>query len=155
MGALLLVGIILLVVGIAVVSVIATIASVVFGTVMWLVLLPFRIIFWGLKLAVVAVAGVVGLGLFLALGIACWRVSGRLIRASRDRPNLVWAGNLARASQVSLVGFAVGGTFVNIAYWELPYYEIIILMAAHHLASGVAPELGQGTVEPRVLEASR
>jgi probable O-glycosylation ligase (exosortase A-associated) len=99
--------------------------------------------------------GYVGLGLFLALGIACWRASGRLVHASRDRPDLVWADNLARATQVSLVGFAVGGTFVNIAYWELPYYEIIILMAAHHLASGVAPELGQGTVEPRVLEASR
>ena len=69
MGALLLVGIILLVVGIAAVSVIATLASLVFGTVIWLVLLPFRIIFWGLKLAFVAVAGVVGLGLFLAVAI--------------------------------------------------------------------------------------
>jgi len=99
--------------------------------------------------------GYVGLGLFLALLIACWRLSGRLVRASRDRPDLLWADNLARATQVSLVGFAVGGTFVNIAYWELPYYEMIILMAAHRLASGVAPELGQGSVEPRALEASR
>ena len=93
--------------------------------------------------------GYVGLGLFLALVIACWRVSGRLIRASRDRPDLLWADNLARATQVSLVGFAVGGAFVNIAYWELPYYEIIILMAAYGLASGVEPESRQGTAEPK------
>ena len=99
--------------------------------------------------------GYVGLGLFLALVFACWRVSGRLIRASRDRPDLVWVDNLARATQVSLVGFAFGGAFVNIAYWELPYYEMIILMAAHCLASGVALQSRQGGVEPKVLEASR
>jgi probable O-glycosylation ligase (exosortase A-associated) len=99
--------------------------------------------------------GYVGLGLFLALVLVCWRVSGRLIRASRDRPDLLWADNLARATQVSLVGFAVGGAFVNISYWELPYYEMVILMAAHRLVSGVAPQLGQGVTEPRVLEASR
>lgn len=93
--------------------------------------------------------GYVGLGLLFALGIAAWRLSRKLIHASRDRPDLVWAGNLARASQVSLVGFAVGGTFVNITYWELPYYDIIILMAAHRLASGVTPESIQGTVEPK------
>jgi len=91
--------------------------------------------------------GYVGFGLFLALGIACWMVSRRLIHASRARPDLVWAGDLARASQVSLVGFAVGGAFVNIAYWELPYYEIVVLMAAHRLASGGAPKWGQGKVE--------
>jgi probable O-glycosylation ligase (exosortase A-associated) len=93
--------------------------------------------------------GYVGLGLFLALGIAVWRLAAELVRVSRGRPDLAWTGNLARASQVSLVGFAVGGMFVNIAYWELQYYEIIILMAAHRLASGVAPASAQGTVEPK------
>ena len=95
--------------------------------------------------------GYVGFGLFFALGIACWMVSRRLIHASRDRPDLLWAGDLARASQVSLVGFAVGGAFVNIAYWELPYYEMVILMAAYQLASGVAPKWGQGTVESKPI----
>ena len=93
--------------------------------------------------------GYVGLGLLLALGIAVWRLSAKLIHAGGDRPDLVCAVNLARASQVRLVGFAFGGTFVNITYWELPYYEIIILMAAHRLASGVAPESVQDTVRPK------
>jgi probable O-glycosylation ligase (exosortase A-associated) len=95
--------------------------------------------------------GYVGLGLFLALGIACWATSRRLIAAGRARPDLVWAGDLARAIQVSLVGFAVGGAFVNIAYWELVYYEIVVLMAAHGLASGVASSAGQGTLEPKPI----
>jgi probable O-glycosylation ligase (exosortase A-associated) len=93
--------------------------------------------------------GYVGLGLFIVLGIACWTASRGLIRASRDHPDLVWAGDLARAVQVSLVGFAVGGAFVNIAYWELLYYIIVVLMAARHLASGVAPAASQRTVEPK------
>jgi probable O-glycosylation ligase (exosortase A-associated) len=94
--------------------------------------------------------GYVGLGLFLALGIAAWRLSAKLVQVSRGRRDLAWAGNLARASQVSLVGLAVGGAFVNIAYWELQYYEFIILMAAHRLASGMAPASAQGTaVEPK------
>jgi probable O-glycosylation ligase (exosortase A-associated) len=93
--------------------------------------------------------GYVGLGLFLALGIAVWRLSAKLVQVSRGRRDLAWTGNLARASQVSLVGFAVGGTFVNITYWELQYYEIIILMAAHRLASGVAPASAQDEVEPK------
>jgi hypothetical protein len=93
--------------------------------------------------------GYVGLGLFLALGIACWTVSRRLIRASRDRPDLAWTGDLARAIQVSLVGFAVGGAFVNIAYWELLYYIVVVLMATSRLASSVAPATSQRTVEPK------
>jgi len=93
--------------------------------------------------------GYVGLGLFLALGIACWSIARRLIRASRDRPDLVWAGNLARAMQISLLGYAVGGAFVNIAYWELPYYEIIVLMAAWQLASGGVRESTHGAMSPK------
>jgi probable O-glycosylation ligase (exosortase A-associated) len=93
--------------------------------------------------------GYVGLGLFLALGIASWTVSWRLIRASRDRPDLAWAGDLARAIQVSLVGFAVGGAFVNIAYWELLYYIIVVLMATSRLASSAAPATSQRAVEPK------
>jgi probable O-glycosylation ligase (exosortase A-associated) len=93
--------------------------------------------------------GYVGLSLFLALGIVCWMASRTLIQASRDRPDLVWAGDLARAIQVSLVGFAVGGAFVNIAYWELLYYIIIVLMAARNLANGAVATADQSTVEPK------
>jgi hypothetical protein len=56
---------------------------------------------------------------------------------------------LAKAIQVSLVGFAVGGAFVNIAYWELVYYEIVVLMAVDRLASGAAARAGEGALEPK------
>ncbi len=77
--------------------------------------------------------GYVGLALFLYLAIVTWTMVGRLVKASRERSDCVWAGDLGRAIQVSLVGFAVGGAFFNMAYWELVYYEIVILMATYYL----------------------
>ena len=84
--------------------------------------------------------GYVGLVLFLLLGIASWIMARRILRASRDRPDYSWAGNLARAMQVSFIGFAVGGAFVNIAYWEVVYFEIVILMGVYNLVRELAPK---------------
>src|SRR5882672_10180284 len=75
--------------------------------------------------------GYVGLALFLSLGIASWMTARRTIKASRDCPDYAWEGNLARAIQISLIGFASAGAFVNIAYWDFVYYEIVILMASY------------------------
>ncbi|MGE5522223.1 MAG: putative O-glycosylation ligase, exosortase A system-associated [Rhodospirillaceae bacterium] len=90
--------------------------------------------------------GFVGLFLFLSLGAATWRLARRIIRDSRGKPEDAWRDNLARAIQVSLVGFAVGGAFVSIAYWEVQYYEMVILAAAYRLsrASESEPKLGFG-----------
>src|SRR5437588_746196 len=84
--------------------------------------------------------GYVGLVLFLCLGIAGWLMARRILRASRDRPDYSWAGNLARAMQVSFIGFTVGGAFVNIAYWEVVYFEIVILMGVYNLVRELAPK---------------
>lgn len=77
--------------------------------------------------------GYVGLLLFLTLGITGWINARRIVRAERDRPELAWTSDLARAIQVSLVGYAIGGAFVNIGYWDLPYYEIVVLMTLSRL----------------------
>jgi len=67
-------------------------------------------------------------------------MAGRLVKASRERSDSAWAGDLARAIQVSLVGFAVGGAFFNMAYWEMVYYEIVILMATYRLVQSPESE---------------
>lgn len=77
--------------------------------------------------------GYIGLALFAALGIVSWMAARRLIRAGQERPEHAWAEYLGRAMQVSMVGFASAGLFVNIAYWEVVYYEVVILMAANRL----------------------
>jgi hypothetical protein len=41
---------------------------------------------------------------------------------------LRWASNLVAMVQVSLVGYLVGGAFLNLAYWDLPYFGLAILI---------------------------
>jgi hypothetical protein len=57
--------------------------------------------------------------------------SRRIIRIALEHPEYAREADLARAVQVSLVGFAVAGAFVNIAYWDFLYYEIVILMGTY------------------------
>lgn len=83
--------------------------------------------------------GYVGLLIFLFLAALSWKAAGHVIRTARANPSIQWAGNLAVAVQVSLIGYAAGGAFVNITYWDLPYLEIIILMILVVQVSSPAP----------------
>jgi probable O-glycosylation ligase (exosortase A-associated) len=70
--------------------------------------------------------GFVGLALYLTLGVVSWRSASRVIAASGVRPELAWARDLATMIQASTIGFAVGGAFLSLVYYDVPYY----LMAA-------------------------
>jgi probable O-glycosylation ligase (exosortase A-associated) len=97
--------------------------------------------------------GYVGLLIFLSLGLAAWNTARRTIAIARTKPEHAWAGQLASAFQVSLVGFAVGGMFVNIGYWDMIYYEIVIAVVACRLASAPAlpvPSIAADTGIPSV-----
>ena len=73
--------------------------------------------------------GFVGLLIYLALGIATWRTAGAIIRRTRGQPELRWAHGLATMSQASLIGFAVGGAFLSLLYFDMPYYLMAALIA--------------------------
>ncbi len=71
--------------------------------------------------------GWVGLALFLVdVVVRCGDAARWIIRAARNRQDLKWAASLSAMIQVSLVGYFVGGTFLNLAYWDFPYYELVI-----------------------------
>jgi len=70
--------------------------------------------------------GFVGLGLFLLLGWLTWRNGSWIIRNTAQKESYQWAYSLATMIQVSLIGFAVGGAFLSLLYFDVPYY----LMAA-------------------------
>ncbi len=94
--------------------------------------------------------GYVGLLLFLSLGFATWMTARRIIKVSGNHPDYAREANLARAIQVSLIGFATAGAFVNIAYWDFVYYEIVILMATScRVARPVEQKLGESASEPK------
>jgi len=94
--------------------------------------------------------GYVGLLLFLSLGLAAWSTARRTIALAKSKPEYAWAGHLAHAFQVSLVGYTVSGSFVNIGYWELVYYEIVIVLVAWRLASAPALPAASGAVSTGV-----
>lgn len=69
--------------------------------------------------------GFPGLGLFLLLGGMTWRTAGRLARQTRNDEEFgSWVPALMPMVQVSIVGYAVGGAFLSLAYFDLPYYIV-------------------------------
>jgi probable O-glycosylation ligase (exosortase A-associated) len=77
--------------------------------------------------------GFPGLILYLSLGFATWRAAGRIaVHASKDPELNMWVPLLMRMSQVSLIGFAVGGAFLTLVHFDLPYYIVcyVVLVEA-------------------------
>jgi probable O-glycosylation ligase (exosortase A-associated) len=64
---------------------------------------------------ILAEHGFVGLGLFCGLMIAIYRSCAVVQKRVRGRVEYAWTADLARATQIALVAFAVGGSFVSIA----------------------------------------
>jgi putative inorganic carbon (HCO3(-)) transporter len=78
--------------------------------------------------------GFVGLGMFLLIGLLAWRTGSLVIRACRNDQNRKWAVDLAAMTQVSLIGYATGGAFLGLSYFDYPYHLVVILVLAHQIA---------------------
>jgi probable O-glycosylation ligase (exosortase A-associated) len=73
--------------------------------------------------------GFIGLALYLLLGICSWRSASWVVKMARGRPELAWAGSLASMIQVSLLAFGVGGAFLSLLYFDVPYYLVAAVVA--------------------------
>lgn len=73
--------------------------------------------------------GFFGLALFLTLMFCTWRTGTRVIKFCGNLPELKWASDLAKMCQVCIIGFAVSGAFLSLAYFDL-YYDIITILVA-------------------------
>lgn len=89
--------------------------------------------------------GWIGFGMFAFIWLYVWSRCRRTIRQAKHSEDGVAMALLARMIQVSLVGFAVGGAFVNIGNWDMMYY----LAAAALGSARVAQTAAQGQVEDR------
>jgi probable O-glycosylation ligase (exosortase A-associated) len=74
--------------------------------------------------------GFVGLGLFLLLWIMAWRTAGYLRRTGTQLPQTQWTADLGAMTQASLAGYAVGGAFLSLAYFDLPYNLMLLVVLA-------------------------
>ncbi|MBB3282039.1 MULTISPECIES: putative O-glycosylation ligase, exosortase A system-associated [unclassified Roseateles] len=84
--------------------------------------------------------GFMGLALFVGIFAMTWRLAGATIRASKAEPDLQWARDLAAMCQVGLIGYATGGAFLSLVYFDLPYYLVLIVVVVNRI---VAAEMAQ------------
>ena len=73
--------------------------------------------------------GYIGLFLYLLFWVLTYRTAGRLESLAKGKAELEWVQQLGAMFKVSLVGFAVGGAFLSLAYWDMPYYLMVVLVA--------------------------
>ena len=76
--------------------------------------------------------GFIGLFLFLLIWISTWRTATWLIKSGTSTPELVWCRDLGGMCQVALVGYLVGGAFLSLAYFDLPYNILAITVITKH-----------------------
>jgi probable O-glycosylation ligase (exosortase A-associated) len=57
-----------------------------------------------------------------------------MVVMARNRPELRWAYDLGRMSQVSLVAYVVSGTFLSLSYWDFLWTLLVVIGAAYGLA---------------------
>ena len=77
--------------------------------------------------------GFVGLAIFIILIVCVWRTATRIVNFTGNAPETKWAADLARMLQVCVIGFVVSGTFLSLAYFDLFYDFIVILVLVEKL----------------------
>jgi len=70
--------------------------------------------------------GFVGLFLFLLLFTMVWFSAGALRTQASGKSETQWLSDLGGMLQVSLAGYAVGGAFLSLSYWDLPYNLLVL-----------------------------
>lgn len=73
--------------------------------------------------------GFIGLFIFLSMWCFVWGTAGRLRKQGLKQPQTRWVSDLGAMCQVSLAGYAVGGAFLSLAYFDLPYNILILVVA--------------------------
>jgi putative inorganic carbon (HCO3(-)) transporter len=72
--------------------------------------------------------GWVGLAIFLGILFSAWRLATLNIKLAKAREEFQWAANLSRMVQVSMVAYMSGGAFLGLAFWDLPYHLVSIVI---------------------------
>lgn len=80
--------------------------------------------------------GFVGLFLFLLLWVLVWGSAGHLRIQGKKLPQTLWVSQLAAMCQVSLAGYAVGGAFLSLSYYDLPYNILILVVLGRRWIDG-------------------
>jgi putative inorganic carbon (hco3(-)) transporter len=80
--------------------------------------------------------GFIGLGIYLLLAFLTFKKAMWIVRNTEKRDDLKWAAQLATMIQVSMIGFGVGGAFLSLLYYDVPYYLMGIVVVLGELVAG-------------------
>jgi probable O-glycosylation ligase (exosortase A-associated) len=86
--------------------------------------------------------GFVGLAIYLIIIAAAFIKCGRLMRATRDKPEMRWIYDLVMMIQMSLLVFCVGAAALSMAYYDVFVLLLSLLMP---LSEAVFPQLAPKT----------
>ena len=75
--------------------------------------------------------GFFGFALYLLFWIFTYLSAGRLRKRAELLSQTRWLAYLGAMCQVSIAGFAVGSAFLSLAYFDLPYYLMVLVVLAH------------------------
>jgi hypothetical protein len=78
--------------------------------------------------------GWVGLGAYLLILFLMWRQLGRTIKITKDAEEHQDINFLAQMMQVSMVAFMTGGAFLSLAYYDLAWHYMAIVIALQTIA---------------------
>jgi probable O-glycosylation ligase (exosortase A-associated) len=104
---------------------------------------------------VLAEQGFVGFGLFMLLGWLVFASCRRVASLTRDRPDLDWARTLCSMVQVSLVGYAVAGAFLGLAYFDLVYHLVALVVLTRALVEDELAQPREVTASPPIVPSLR
>jgi probable O-glycosylation ligase (exosortase A-associated) len=77
--------------------------------------------------------GFAGLLIFLSIWFLAWRTANWIRRHTTPEGENAWAFHLASMSKVSFVGYFVGGAFLSLAYFDLPYDIMVALVCTQYV----------------------
>jgi probable O-glycosylation ligase (exosortase A-associated) len=83
---------------------------------------------------IMAEHGFIGFTLFMLLAWFTWNTGNRIRRLTKSRSETKWAADMAAMTQVSMIGYAASGAFLGLAYFDL-YYTLIAIMVICRLTS--------------------
>jgi probable O-glycosylation ligase (exosortase A-associated) len=74
-----------------------------------------------------------GLAIFLLFWWTTWRTAGWVTRNAARHEDTQWVVDLSKMFQVSLLGYFVGGAFLSLAYFDLPYDVMILAVVCRRI----------------------
>ncbi len=77
---------------------------------------------------ILAEHGYIGLTIFLTLWLVSWLSAQQVIKRTKINKELFWMRDLASMLQVSMLAYAAGGIFLGLAYFDLPYHLIALVI---------------------------